>query len=65
MEPLLLSKRDTAHVLGVSIRTVDHLFASKELPFRRIGRRILVSRQALEQFARRDHPTRSQEQKPR
>ena len=54
---LLVSKRDAAHALGVSLRTVDDLLSARELPSRRIGRRVLIPLRALEQFARRDHGT--------
>jgi excisionase family DNA binding protein len=38
---LLVSKREAASALGVSVRTVDNLLASKELRARKIGRRTL------------------------
>jgi excisionase family DNA binding protein len=58
METILMSKREAAKALSLSLRTVDYLIASKELAVRRIGRRCLISRQSLEEFARRDHSTR-------
>ncbi len=57
-EQILMSKRQAAHLLSLSLRTVDNLIARRELPVRRVGRRVLIPRQAIEQFARRDHPTR-------
>jgi len=54
--PLLLSKQATAHTLGVCLRTVTTLLQTKQLPCRRIGRRTLIPRQAVIEFARRDHP---------
>jgi len=57
-EKILLTKRDVAFALSVSLRTVDNLMAAGELVTRRVGRRRLIPRSALEQFARRDHPTR-------
>ena len=56
-ESILVSKRDSAAMLGVSVRTLENLIHWKELPVRRIGRRCLIERQALERFARRDHQT--------
>jgi excisionase family DNA binding protein len=56
-ESILLSKRNSAAMLGLSIRTLENLINRKELPVRRIGRRCLIERQALERFARRDHQT--------
>jgi|KBSMisStaDraftv2_1062788.scaffolds.fasta_scaffold18835_5 excisionase family DNA binding protein len=52
---LLFSQKDAARILGVSLRTLQNLIASKQLPVRRIGRRVLVHRKDLESFARRDH----------
>jgi excisionase family DNA binding protein len=52
---LLLTKKDVAYALSLSLRTVDNLIAAKRLQVRRIGRRVLIPRHALEQFARRDH----------
>jgi hypothetical protein len=43
---LLFSQKDAARILGVSLRTLQNLIASKQLP---------VRRKDLESFARRDH----------
>lgn len=61
-EQLLVSKRDAAAMLGLSVRTLENLIALKELPARRIGRRCMIERRALEQFSRRDHATRPTEE---
>lgn len=60
IESLLVSKREAAAMLGVSIRTLENLIALRELPVRRVGRRCLIERQALERFVKRDHATRLQ-----
>jgi excisionase family DNA binding protein len=52
---LMFSRRETAATLRVSLRTIDNLIGRKELVARRVGRRVLVPAQALEQFVRRDH----------
>jgi excisionase family DNA binding protein len=52
---LLVTKRDCAMALSVSIRTIENYIRRKELPARKIGRRTLVPYSALEAFARRDH----------
>jgi excisionase family DNA binding protein len=52
---LLFSQKEAASILGVSLRTIQNLVVAKELPIRRIGRRVLVHRKDLETFARRDH----------
>jgi excisionase family DNA binding protein len=53
---LLLTKRDAAFLLSVSLRTIDNLIASKRLAVRRIGRRSLIPRQSVELLAKRDCP---------
>lgn len=54
---LQYSRDEAAELLGVSLRTLDRLIAEKQLPVRRIGRRVLVTRDVLAQFVRRDHQT--------
>jgi len=49
---LLLSKAEACYALNISQRKLDYLIADKAIPVRRIGRRVLISRQALEHFAR-------------
>ncbi len=58
---LLISKREAAAMLGLSMRTLNTLIAMQELPVRRVGRRCLIERRSLEQFAREDHATKSPE----
>ena len=57
MDSLLVSRKDAAAALGICLRTLDYLILSKELMPRRIGRRVMFERSALERFARRDHPS--------
>jgi excisionase family DNA binding protein len=54
-QPLLVSKKESAVVLSVCPRTIDNLIAAKQLPTRRIGRRVLIPYSALVRFAQRDH----------
>jgi excisionase family DNA binding protein len=54
-EPLLVSKREAATLLGISVRSVDNFIARKELLCRRLGKRVLIPYSALVAFARRDH----------
>lgn len=56
-EPVAVSKAEAAEMLGVSVRTVDRLIALKELPVRRLGRRVLIPRNGLHNLLRSDHPT--------
>jgi excisionase family DNA binding protein len=50
---LLYSKKESAQLLSLSLRTVDALIRQKELEARRVGRRVLVTGKSLEKFARR------------
>ena len=52
MDTLLLSKHEAARLLGLSIRSLEHLISRKEIPTRRIGRCVLITRSAVESFAR-------------
>jgi excisionase family DNA binding protein len=52
---LLVSKREAAAMLGVCVRSIDNYIAAKELPCRRLGKRVLIPYPALVQFSRRDH----------
>ena len=56
-EPLLVSNKDAARLLGVCLRTLDNLVAGRELIPVRIGSRRLFRRAALESFTKRDHAT--------
>jgi excisionase family DNA binding protein len=57
LQKLLVSKREAAQALGICVRSLEYLIGNKELPTRRVGRRVLIPAPALEQFARRDYPT--------
>jgi excisionase family DNA binding protein len=52
---LLVTKREAASLLSVSIRTIENFIRRKELVARKIGRRTLIPLTSLESFARRDH----------
>jgi len=55
VDKLLHTKAEAASMLSVSLRTVDTLIALKELPVRRIRRRVLIPHTALINFIRHDH----------
>jgi excisionase family DNA binding protein len=56
MKNILVSKKSAAELLSVSVRTLEHLIASKKLGgVKRIGSRVVIERRALEEFARRNH----------
>lgn len=48
---ILLTRVESCQALGISLRTLDNLISQKAIATRRIGRRVLVPRQALEEFA--------------
>ena len=58
-EILAFSKLEAARMLGVSLRTVDRLIAMKQLPVRRLGRRVLVPRSGLQTLLRTDRRTKA------
>lgn len=51
MEPILLSRKDAAALLGLSLRSIDYLLARGQLVARKLGRRTLIPRSAVEKFA--------------
>jgi excisionase family DNA binding protein len=55
MEKLLLTRQEVSDILGISLRTVDSILSARQLPSRRIGRRVFVERRVLEKFVTRDH----------
>ena len=52
---VLLSKKEAASMLSISVRALDYLIQRREIKIRRIGRRVLVPQKELEQFTRHDH----------
>jgi excisionase family DNA binding protein len=54
--PILVTKREAALALSVSVRTIENFIRRKQLPARKIGRRRLIPLLSLEAFARHDHP---------
>ena len=64
-ERILLSKREAAGALGISVRTLETLIALRELKSVCIGRRRMIPCVELERFARRDHATTMSARQPR
>jgi excisionase family DNA binding protein len=60
-QKLLFTRKEVAQLLSLGLRTVDGLVHSKELRVVRIGRKVLVHRDEIQRFARRDHETRKSE----
>jgi excisionase family DNA binding protein len=53
---LLFTIKECAYALALSKRTIEKLVATGALKTRRVGRRVLIHRRELENFARHDHP---------
>ncbi|ASR86320.1 hypothetical protein SEA_AMOHNITION_40 [Mycobacterium phage Amohnition] len=51
IEPMLLTRDDVAKVLGCSTKHVDRLRASRKLPARRLGRRVMFLTDEVRAFA--------------
>ena len=51
LEKILISKKETATALGLSIRTIDYLIKRGELIPKRVGARVLFRRDELTRFA--------------
>ena len=56
MDELLLTKRQAASALAISVRSVEYLLSKRQLEGRQLGRRKLVTRRSVEKLARADVP---------
>jgi hypothetical protein len=56
IEKWLFSRKESAYALGVSTRSVDYLIQQRKLETRRVGAKVLVTRESLRRFAAGDHP---------
>jgi excisionase family DNA binding protein len=63
MDTLLLSKNEAARLLGLSLRSLEHIISRGEIETRRIGRRVLIMRSTVESFARASNSTTTHERK--
>jgi excisionase family DNA binding protein len=57
-DKFLVSREEAAQLLSIRQRALDYLVASKRLPTRRIGGRVLIPVADLRKYARSDHPER-------
>jgi excisionase family DNA binding protein len=57
-DKLLVSREEAAQLLSISQRGLDYLVASRRLPSRRIGGRVLIPVAELRIYASRDHDER-------
>jgi excisionase family DNA binding protein len=51
LAPILVSKREGARLLGVSVRMLERLVKLRQLRVFRIGRRVLIARGDLVRFS--------------
>lgn len=56
LNKLQYSREEAAEMLGISLRTMDRLIAQKDIPVRRIGRRVLIGWDDLTRAAKKSHP---------
>jgi excisionase family DNA binding protein len=63
-ESVLVSKREAARSLSVCLRTLDVLIGEGKIPTRRIGRRVLIARRHLQEFALGIRPARRRTEMP-
>lgn len=56
VEKFLYNRKEAALSLGVSIRSVDYIIARRDLETRRVGKKVLVTRESLRRFAGANHP---------
>ena len=56
VEKFLFTRKEAAYSLGLSPRSVDYLIQAKKLETRRIGSKVLVTRESLRLYARGNHP---------
>jgi len=52
MDKLLLTRSEAAAVLNLSTRSIDYLLAEGRLPSRKLGKRRLIPREAVERIAK-------------
>jgi len=55
---LLVSRPEAAQLLSISVRGINYLLATRRLPFRKVGGRVLIPVAELRKYANGDHPER-------
>lgn len=56
MDRWMFSRREAASALSVSLRTIDGLVADCTLPVLRLGKRVLIPKKSLDEFAAKARP---------
>lgn len=49
----MLSKKEVAAYLGVSVSTIDRKMKSKEIPYHKLGRTVRFSKKEIEEYLER------------
>ncbi|HTF61130.1 MAG TPA: hypothetical protein VK638_00315 [Edaphobacter sp.] len=57
-EALVQGRRKNPQGHSISVRGIDYLLATRRLPFRKIGGRVLIPVAELRKYAQGDHPER-------
>ena len=55
VEKVLFSRKDAAFALSISLRSLDGLVASKEIAFRRMGRKVMIPATEVKRVSRQDN----------
>lgn len=61
MEKLLYNRKEAASLLSVSVQSLDKLVHAGRLRCVRVGKRLLIPPEALQEFTREDRATRSRQ----
>ena len=56
VEKFLYNRKEAALSLGVSIRSVEYIISRRDLETRRVGKKVLVTRESRGRFASANHP---------
>jgi hypothetical protein len=56
-DKVLFGRKQTASLLDISLRTLDHLVQNGQIFPIRIGKRIMFTRLTIDRFIQKDHPT--------
>jgi hypothetical protein len=62
MDKLLFTRIEAARIISQSVRQLDYFISTGVIATRKVGKKRLIPRVALEEFARRDHPSPKQSQ---
>lgn len=55
---ITVGREEAAQLISINVRGIDYLLASRRLPFRKLGGRVLIPVEELRKYACDDHPER-------